>query len=89
MMYFTFQYVQINTLKMLIFLLGLSSFTFQYVQINTLLGLLRVERGLIFTFQYVQINTCFAALVDFFELPLHSNMFRLIRSRRVSGTPRL
>ena len=56
------------------------TFTFQYVSINTGLGSGIGSGSGSFTFQYVSINTDVTISSLFGDLPLHSNMFLLIRS---------
>ena len=61
-------------------------FTFQYVSINTLTTRVMPVHSIPFTFQYVSINTSETRVETAKMLPLHSNMFLLIRdyySRRV------
>ena len=56
---FTFQYVSINTVALLIDAMLREFFTFQYVSINTDSHWKKSSESFPFTFQYVSINTFF------------------------------
>ena len=77
---FTFQYVSINTLKILPFFSGFVKFTFQYVSINTAELPGSFITFYVFTFQYVSINTSTRTDIKIRYFYLHSNMFLLILS---------
>ena len=77
--FFTFQYVSINTLTRILLRKIYLNFTFQYVSINTENDLVFLKNSFAFTFQYVSINTKTSLLEIKDFSPLHSNMFLLIQ----------
>ena len=79
---FTFQYVSINTGSRYIELLRGHFFTFQYASINTQAWIEATDHVWHFTFQYVSINTAIDLNLTDDDIPLHSNMFLLILSRK-------
>ena len=83
---FTFQYVSINTTLGIFFHPQTLYFTFQYVSINTQQISIKGFCDMTFTFQYVSINTIQSIRSDYVHLPLHSNMFLLIRMKTTIKT---
>ena len=78
-MFFTFQYVSINTNSDPEPVSDPKVFTFQYVSINTARSGSRYIELLRFTFQYVSINTVTVQMLMLRPpAALHSNMFLLI-----------